>query len=114
MSDELIIAVTSGDIKKVVELLSSGADVNVSDTYNRTPLHFAALNGDAELASLLLKHGANVNAQHDTGLTPLHYAAWYGYTEVAKLLLDLDKYFSLRILNSTVVSPKIALSKRDV
>jgi ankyrin repeat protein len=114
MSDELIIAVSSGDIKKVVELLSSGADVNVTNKNNETPLHLAAWKGYAEIASLLLKHGANVNAQENTGLRPLHYAAWYGYTEVVKLLLDLDKYFSMRILNSTVVSPKIALSKRDV
>ena len=114
MSYQLIEAVSSGAIEKVVELLNKGAEVNASETRSCSPLHFAAIEGYAEIASLLLKHGANVNAQDNTGLRPLHYAAWYGYTEVVKLLLDLDKYFSLRILNSTVVSPKIALSKRDV
>jgi hypothetical protein len=33
VSDELIVAVSSGDIQKVVELLSSGADVNVTNKY---------------------------------------------------------------------------------
>jgi energy-coupling factor transporter ATP-binding protein EcfA2 len=88
MSDELIMAVSNGDIKKVVELLSSGADVNVTNKNNETPLHLAAWKGYAEIASLLLKHGANVNAQNYVADTPLHMAAWYGRAQVAKLLLD--------------------------
>ena len=88
MSDELIVAVSSGAIEKVVELLNKGAEVNASDTRSCTPLHFAAIEGYAEIASLLLKYGANVKAQDDVGETPLHSEAEWGRTKVAMVLRE--------------------------
>jgi ankyrin repeat protein len=87
MGYEIIDAVCSGDVAKVVELLNRGADVNASDSRDRTPLHFAAFKRYAEIASLLLKHGADVNARDDAGDTPLHYAARSGCPSLVKLLL---------------------------
>ena len=54
----------------IKELLDVGADANVRDTDNATPLHLAL---NAKIAELLITHGANVNAQDKEENTPLHF-----------------------------------------
>lgn len=88
MSYQLIEAVSSGAIEKVVELLNKGAEVNASNTRSCTLFHFAAIEGYTEIASLLLKHGASVKAQDDAGETPLHSEAEWGHTKVAMVLRE--------------------------
>lgn len=74
------------DIETFTLLLNSGADVNITDDYNWTPLHYAALQAGLypsqaslklEEIKLLLKAGANVSAKtyHEyrvSGSTALH------------------------------------------
>ena len=62
-----------------------GANMNVRDSYNRTPLHWAAgCNDEISVHSIentivqaLLNAGAKVNAKDDGGRTPLHLAMLY-------------------------------------
>jgi len=70
----------------VVELLLvSKADVNARDSFNKTPLFYAA--SDPDVVKLLLANKADVNAKDNSGRTPLHEAAIHGHKDVAELLL---------------------------
>ncbi|KAM0431479.1 hypothetical protein ACHAPT_005457 [Fusarium lateritium] len=50
-------------------------DVNQTDSFGRTPLHYACASGEAESVALLLKHGGDVNAVDSEGSTLLHACA---------------------------------------
>ncbi len=76
-----------GDVNKVQQLLSEGADVNAIDRAGFTPLFYAAHKGYKDVAELLIAGGANVNAKDAYDNTPLHYAAMAGHYEVCNLLI---------------------------
>jgi len=58
--------------KKITLLLmSSGAQVNVSDSDGITPLHMAVDQAQKDLIELLIQKGADVNARSNDGFTPL-------------------------------------------
>ena len=72
-------------------LLEHGADVDVQDRENTTPLHLASYLGSVEFSQLLLDHGASPNAQRKSGRTPLHLVAEgkeYGDARITDLLLE--------------------------
>ena len=73
MSD-LIGASKTGDLVKVISLLTNGADVNARDDDDSTPLHHACINGHKQVVEILLAGGADVNARNIYGNIPLHYA----------------------------------------
>lgn len=50
--------------KELAELLiKKGADVNVKDKWDSTPLHYAAYYGGKEIVELLVNNGANIEAK---------------------------------------------------
>ena len=55
----------------VEKLLKTGADANLQDENNLTPLHVALRKKWLELARILLEHGANPNAMDDRGQSAL-------------------------------------------
>jgi ankyrin repeat protein len=67
-------------------LIEAGAEVNVIQTYNMTPLHAAAQNGNIELLILLLEGGALVDIKNDTGKTASDLAFEKGHHEIAQIL----------------------------
>jgi ankyrin repeat protein len=75
------------DFIRVRQLLGRGADVNVRDDEERTPLHSAVLAGSVGLVGLLLESGADVNAADTDGFTALHFAAQEHEVELARLLI---------------------------
>jgi ankyrin repeat protein len=84
----LHLAVYSGSVDCVRELLRRGAFVNVNTFEERTtPLHMACEKGFAKIAQLLLQAQANVHAENVLGRTPLHGAALAGRVDIALLLL---------------------------
>ena len=65
----------------IAELLERGANVNIRDLNQRTPLHLAMAFGKTtdEGLQLLLDQGADIHAVDDYGMMPLDYAAFNGY-----------------------------------
>jgi len=81
-------AIEEGNLGKVKELVSQGADVNAKYEKALTPLHIAAAIGDSEIVKFLLSHGADVNAKAEGKITPLHLAALGARGKVVKLLIS--------------------------
>ena len=76
-------------VQLITRLLDRGAEVNVIDKFNRTPLSEAAKWLTYDAVILLIKSGARVSYRDDEGNTPLigachHNKDW----RVAKLLID--------------------------
>ncbi|KAI1259585.1 hypothetical protein F5Y18DRAFT_294970 [Xylariaceae sp. FL1019] len=73
-------------------LRDHGANIEVRDQIERTPLLWAATNGNIGLARFLLESRANVNAKNNRGRTALHLAAESNDKEnreaMVRLLLD--------------------------
>ena len=66
-------------------LIAQGADINVKDEYDRTPLHYHAQVNDVERVTLLLEKGADIEAIAEYDETPLHAAGYF--PEVTALLI---------------------------
>ncbi|KAK4315301.1 hypothetical protein Pmani_013472 [Petrolisthes manimaculis] len=77
------------EVSSMVELLTSyGAEVNASDKYGQTPLHFAAMTGNIGAAAVLVKDcGACVEIEDNQQMTPLIVASTYGYLDMVQLFL---------------------------
>nr|BAN20704.1 ankyrin 2,3/unc44 [Riptortus pedestris] len=69
-------------------LLELGAQVNLQDDFERTPLHWAAWEGNLPGLQLLEEAGGDLDAEEAWGRTLLHLAANGGHTQVAEWLLD--------------------------
>ncbi|GMH36824.1 hypothetical protein BSKO_04697 [Bryopsis sp. KO-2023] len=109
----LYYAAGSGNLDKVKELLSKGADPSSTNgEWKFTPLHGAAQEGHVEiveiligkvcfrmpklfqfqvdertLRSMIIVAGADIDAQNDHGSTALAYAAQFGQLDAAKALV---------------------------
>ncbi|MBA8667985.1 ankyrin repeat domain-containing protein [Holosporaceae bacterium 'Namur'] len=59
-------------------LIESGADINIQDQDNNTPLILAAIEGNIKIVNLLLKKGANTDIKNTQMNTALHYASING------------------------------------
>jgi ankyrin repeat protein len=74
----------------VLAFLCASAKFNVEskDTFDRTPLLWAAESGEEAVVKILLKRGAELEAEDEYGQTPLSRAAESGHEEVVRLLLE--------------------------
>lgn len=86
--DGLINAAMSGDLVRVLQLVTDGADVNFANRLGVTALMVAAQWNRPEIVSYLLSRGANVNAQENSlGCNALMFACLSGNPHVVELLL---------------------------
>ena len=87
----LYMALTGDESKAVLDirrLLEHGADPNICNSSNTSPLHEASSRGWLEAARLLLSYGAKVDEKDRWGTTPLQVATSRGREELRKLLLE--------------------------
>lgn len=73
----------------------NGANPNIADEMQRTPLHEAAIGGYLGIVIMLLGHGAGIDARNDELNTAIFYVAINHNESVANLLLQrgTDKNF---------------------
>ncbi|MCJ1244877.1 Ankyrin-2 [Trapelia coarctata] len=69
-------------------LLGKGADSNLRDNDNDTPLIVAAKRGQFEYVQLLIRHNADVNLSGNEGWTALHHAAWVPAPKIVETLVE--------------------------
>ena len=81
----------SGDDPRVLELfLQHGADINIKDEYDETPLHILLWRREVplKLVEAFVQNGADVNAENDQSVRPLQSASLYGELGSLKILLE--------------------------
>jgi ankyrin repeat protein len=87
-------AALSGRVEITRLLLDHGANPNVEDEQQATPLHlvvrgeYDSLEYGVGTARLLLERGVKVGAPDEDRNTPLHLASYLGRLEIAQVLLD--------------------------
>lgn len=72
----LLVALTSGK-EELIDMILGHPDINVNvvdNTFNQTPLQWAAINGRENRINQLLLLGAHVDMVNKYGMTPLHHA----------------------------------------
>ena len=92
--ENIWIASSDGDVKRVMELLESGVSVNAQDEQGYSPLHAAVSYGHIELITLLLDRGAAIDLKDAEGDVPLLVCE-----EVEALELLLSRGASLEVSN---------------
>ncbi|XP_026430348.1 ankyrin repeat domain-containing protein 65-like [Papaver somniferum] len=83
----LAYAAAEGHLAAVEYLLEMGANPEIPDDENKSPLHHVATRGQKDGIPLLLSKGINVDLTDDFG-SPLHHAASAGEHDTVKVLLD--------------------------
>ena len=89
-TQDFLNACKTSDCETISRLLKV-VDVNVTDNYNRTGLHFAAEAGSLEMIKLLLKHGADtVIFDKLTNCTPIMIAYRRRHVHVLRELATIN------------------------
>ncbi len=87
--NELMISAADGDLVRVKELVSFGADVNARSISGTTALMYAVRNNHIPVVQFLLSASADVNATSTKASTAISIARKFGHDELASLL---EKY----------------------
>ena len=101
----MLTAVMKGSKDMLIQLLSQGCPVDITDEKGKNPLHFAVFSNQAHVIEPLVKHGLDVNRADNDGLTPLHLAAARGHFECARELIRLGARKSMLAVCSDVGTP---------
>ncbi|EKV57038.1 inversin protein alternative isoform [Brachyspira hampsonii 30446] len=86
--DELMNAVSKGDMKALEKLIKDDTDLN-KQYDNITPLGLAAARNDKEMVKFLSDKGTDINLEDGYGYTPLMKAIDYYNIGLAKNIIDL-------------------------
>jgi len=109
-------AAAKGDLADIKRHLQKGADVNIKDDNDWTPLLYSAFYGKQDVVKFLISKGADVNVtSRNTGWTPLHVAADKGHLEVVKILVSAGANVNAKdILGMTPIRSALGDSHKDV
>ncbi|CAM0901780.1 unnamed protein product [Alopecurus aequalis] len=84
---DIHVSAREGAIDDVKKHLAAGIQVNIRDSEERTPLHWAVDRGHLNAVEVLVNSNADVNAQDNEGQTALHYAVLCEREDIAELLV---------------------------
>lgn len=82
----LLRASAHGKLALAEELVSTGADVNITSSNGFTPLHRAAQHGHVTVVEFLLSKGAKLKPASKDHDTPLSLAQKNGHEDIAEIL----------------------------
>ena len=82
--------------EKRTYIRSHFGELNKSDRFGRTPLHYAVARGEQALIRLLLAWGAEINKKDLFGHTPLHEAVMLGKSEIVAILFENNARIDLK------------------
>ncbi|MCH5600242.1 ankyrin repeat domain-containing protein [Niabella ginsengisoli] len=77
-----------GYLDMVKLLVENGADVNIKEFRDFTPIRIAARNGHLDIVKYLADKGAVIDIKAMDGATPLEHAASKGHYDIVKFLID--------------------------
>jgi ankyrin repeat protein len=83
-------AAKTGNLAELTRQLDNGADVNLKEEKDVTPLLISVINGHTDVVHCLLDRGANVNARDSNGGSPLMAAAAFRRVDILEMLLRKD------------------------
>lgn len=107
----LHLAALHSTTKVIEKLLESGADIDILDMQQRTPLHFAVVANRIPVVKLLIAKGANIDVQSSSGRTPLLEAVINGSFEVAVILIQSGAQLDLVDTKGTSVLHHLCFSR---
>jgi len=82
---------SNGNLKKVIELIKKGLDINKKNNLGLTPLMSAVKRENAEVIKLLLKHNADIKIKDNKNMTALDYAYESKNNDIIDLLKKTKK-----------------------
>ncbi len=91
LGQELLQALSAQNSESATALIEEGADLNVRDQENNTPLHLAVKIGNPKLCRAMLNRGADAMAQNLEGYSVLDCAVFSNNADVLEELLASDK-----------------------
>lgn len=92
-------ATETGNLARIKQLVSAGADVNEIDNHGIWPLLAAVTDGNLEAIRLLLALHADPNQADHYQYSALHEAASLGYPAALQLLIDANANINARDIN---------------
>ena len=100
MSNDLVKAVSSGDVETVEELINNGADLNAYDSFGNSLLWIGYINNYHEIIFMLLNAGINVNAKSGKlYMCDMHRASAFGNLNFVELLLACNGDVNIEDIN---------------
>ncbi|WP_265024115.1 ankyrin repeat domain-containing protein [Wolbachia endosymbiont (group A) of Epagoge grotiana] len=96
LNEQLLAAVQDGDFNKVKDLVNQGANINIKDNDDKTPLHYASQSfHHLDIVKYLISKDADIDAKDNNDRTPLDVAD----SSIIKILRQayLDKELLLTV-----------------
>lgn len=96
IEEKLIAAVFHGQLQKVKDLVTQGANLNFKDTSGETALHYAIRSECFESVKILVEARADLNVKNKNGESPLILAAKNRNSEITKFLIETGADVNLK------------------
>jgi ankyrin repeat protein len=110
-------SIRAGDLPAAIDLLRSGADVNLIGPEGLSPVMIASGLGQLQMVELLLTAGASVHTiEPRMGSTALHKAVQSGNSDVVGLLLDHGSFIDQQspVLGNTPLMDAVLNKRQEV